>query len=300
VWRCKTTLVFGTEYDFVECPTCGVLYFSPMPTTAQLTRFYSAAYYNFDHWREEGKGMAFARQLKRWKSAGKFLDVGCATGFFIHGIKQHSQWEVYGTDFGTSAVQFARTQLGLNVQLGNLADAHFPSNYFDYVHVNNVLEHVLNPLELLHECYRIIKPDGVFYVSVPNGFVDSRDLISFYNEEHKPVRSKHGHIFFFQKQTLLYLFSKIGFEIIKRQTSGWKRGLRSVGKVPRKRDWKAGYYPCMTPEQSAHAGDIKVPEQKKKYGDWYYYYRFWQGNLHRVSGLHNIGLDFLFLLRAKK
>jgi len=300
VWRCKTTLVFGTEYDFVECPTCGVLYFSPMPTTAQLTRFYCAAYYNFDRWREEGKGMAFARQLKRWKSAGKFLDVGCATGFFIHGIKQHSQWEVYGTDFGTSAVQFARTQLGLNVQLGNLADAHFPSNYFDYVHVNNVLEHVLNPLELLHECYRIIKPDGVFYVSVPNGFVDSRDLISFYNEEHKPARSKHGHIFFFQKQTLLYLFSKIGFEIIKRQTYGWKRGLRSVEKAPRKRDWKAGYYPCMTPEQSAHAGDIKVPEQKKKYGDWYSYYRFWQGNLHRVSGLHNLGLDFLFLLRAQK
>ena len=108
VWRCKTTLVFGTEYDFVECPTCGVLYFSPMPTTAQLTRFYSAAYYNFDRWREEGKCMAFARQLKRWKSAGKFLDVGCATGFFIHGIKQHSQWEVYGCCWRIDSIDLKR------------------------------------------------------------------------------------------------------------------------------------------------------------------------------------------------
>lgn len=300
VWLCKTTLVFGTEYDCIECPTCGVIYFSPMPTTAQLTLFYSAAYYNFDRWREEGKGMAFARQLTQWKSTGKFLDVGCATGFFMHGIKQHAQWEVYGTDFGASAVQFARTELGLNVRLGDLTEAHFPSSYFDYVHVNNVLEHVPNPLALLQECHRIVKPDGMFYVSVPNGFVDSRDLIAFYHEEQRPARSKHGHIFFFQKQTLLYLFDKIGFEIIKRHTYGWKRGLRSVRRLPQKRAWKTGYYPCTRPEQSVYEGDIHRAEQKKKHGDWYYYYRFWQGNWQRIPGLHNIGLDFLFLLRAKK
>ncbi len=300
VWLCKTTLVFGTEYDFVECPTCGVIYFSPMPTTAQLRIFYSAAYYNFDRWREEGKGMAFARQLKHWKSTGKFLDVGCATGFFMHGIKQHSQWEVYGTDFGASAVKFARAKLELNVQLGDVADVHFPSDYFDYIHVNNVLEHVPHPLALLQECYRIVKPDGLFYLSVPNGFVDSRDLIAFYNEAHEPARSKHGHIFFFQKQTLLYLFGKIGFEIIKRHTYGWKRGLRSVKKLPKKRDWKNGCYPCTIPEQSAYEGGINIPEQKKKHGDWYYYYRFWRGNVQRIPGLHNIGLDFVFLLRAKK
>src|SRR5262245_28946153 len=244
--------------------------------------------------------MAFARQLKRWQATGKFLDVGCATGFFIHGIQQHSQWEVHGIDFGASAVQFARTKLGLNVQLGDLAEANFPSHYFDYIHLNNVLEHVPNPLAVLQECYRIIKPDGLFYLSVPNGFVDSRDLIAFYNEEHKPARSKHGHIFFFPKHTLLYLFSNSGFEIMKRQTYGWKRGLRSVVKFPQKRNWKTGYYPCTGPEQSAYTGELTIPERKKKRGAWYYYYRFWRGNWQRISGLYNIGLDFLFLLRAKK
>lgn len=300
VWLCKTTLVFGTEYDVVECRSCGVIYFVPMPTPAQLAVFYSAAYYNFERWREQGKGMALARQLQRWKATGKFLDVGCATGFFIYGIKQHSLWEVYGTDFGASAVQFARTHLGLNVQVGDLADIHFPSNYFDYVHVNNVLEHVLNPIALLQECHRILKPDGLLYISVPNGFVDSRDLITFYNEEHTPARSKHGHIWFFQKQTLLYLFGTIGFRILKQQTYGWKHGLQSVKKLPKKRNWKTGYYPCTMPEQSAHAGDITIPESKKKHSNWYYYYRFWRGNLQRIPGLYNIGLNFLFLLRAEK
>jgi len=300
VWRCKTALVFGTEYDFLECPLCGVFYFSPLPTVAQLTRAYSAAYYTFDRWREEGKGMVFARRLQRWKARGKLLDVGCATGFFLHGIQQHSQWDVYGIDFGPSAVHFARTQLGLNVQGGNLADVHFPANYFDYVHVNNVLEHVLNPLELLQECYRVIKPDGMVYLAVPNGFVDSRDLIAFYNEEQLPARSHQRHIFFFQKHTLLYIFDKIGFAITKKQTSGWKRGLRSVGKFPKKSDWKTGYYPCTTPEQSVLEGDITLRAHKPPLPAWYHSYRFWQGHLHRIAGLHNIGLNFLFLLRANK
>src|SRR4030095_4805450 len=101
----------------------------------------------FDRSREEeAKGRWFAARLRRWKSMGTFLDVGCATGFFLHGIKTHSAWEVYGTEFGESAVQFARERLGLNVTQGNLVDAHFPEAFFDYVHVNNVLEHVLDPM----------------------------------------------------------------------------------------------------------------------------------------------------------
>src|SRR5262247_528501 len=217
-FQCRVNLVGSTAYDLVECLACGVLYFHPLPPEAELTCFYSAAYYSFDRSREEAKGRWFAARLQRWKSRGTFLDVGCATGFFLHGIQQHSQWEVYGTDVGPSAVQFARTQLGLNVQGGNLADVQFPSNYFDYVHVNNVLEHVLNPLELLQECWRVIKPDGMVYLAVPNGFVDSRDLIAFYHDAQQPARSHQRHIFFFQKHTLLSMFDTIGFTITKKQT----------------------------------------------------------------------------------
>ena len=193
----KVNLTFGTEYDLVACTNCDLIYFDPMPTVSELGQFYSGAYYDFDRSREEGKGMSFARRLMQWKPTGKFLDVGCATGLFINGIKKHSSWEVYGTDFGESAVRFAREKLGLNVKQGDLTDAAFPDAFFDYVHVNNVLEHVLDPISLLKECRRIVKPDGTFFLSVPNGLNDSLDLIDFWKEEKKPARSKNGHIFFF-------------------------------------------------------------------------------------------------------
>ena len=296
---CKVNLVYGTTYDLVECKECGVIFFFPLPTVAELALFYSASYYNMDRYREEGKGMAFAQHLKRWKTSGKFLDVGCATGFFINGIKKHSAWEVHGTDFGESAVRFAREMLHLDVQQGNLVDIHFPDASFDYVHVNNVLEHVLDPVTLLTECRRIIKPDGVFFLSVPNGFNDSLDLIDFYRMEHLPARSKNGHIFFFRDRTLLKLFDDIGFVVGKKKTYSLKRGMRSIGYLPRKSDWKTDLTPRASAEILA-SPEVSIPVQKGGHSNFYYKFRFIQGELQKIPGLHKFGLDFLFILHPKQ
>ncbi len=293
---CKANLIYGTVYDLVECENCGVIYFSPMPTIAELETFYNASYYNMDRHREEGKGMAFAKRLTRWKTKGKFLDVGCATAFFINGIQTHSQWEVYGTDFGESAIRFARETLGLNVRHGDLADAKFPDAYFDYVHVNNVLEHVLDPISLLKECRRIVKPEGVFYLSVPNGFNDSLDLIDFYNLEQQPARSKNGHIFFFRDKTLYKLFDEIGFTVQKQTTYSIKRGMRSIGYLPRKSDWKQDLFPKTSPEVIV-SSEINLPANAKKHSNFYYSYRFIQGELQKIPGLYKFGLDFEFILK---
>ena len=296
---CKVTLTAGTAFDLVECPDCGVIAFDPLPSPAQLSEFYSAAYYDFDRYREEGKGMAFARKLTRWRETGRLLDVGCATGFFIHGIRNNSLWEVSGTDFGEAAVRFANEKLQLNVQQGNLLDVAFPAKFFDFVHINNVLEHVLRPVEMLEESLRIVKPDGVVYLSVPNGVVDSRDLIDFYAMEKKPARSKSGHIFFFPARTLRSLLDRVGFEILRTRTYSIKRGLRSLGYLKRKKNWKTDYFPRevspLPPSQ-----EIVLDQRHTPHSRLYYYYRSIQGNLQMIPGIHPVGLDYLFLLRPRR
>ncbi len=296
---CRVNLVYNSDFDLVECPKCGIICFDPLPSPAELNRFYSASYYDFDMEREQGKGMAFAARLRRWEEKGEFLDVGCATGFFIDGIRKHSGWGVHGTDFGESAVNFAREKLGLDVRLGNLSDAGFPDGYFDYVHVNNVLEHVLDPVSLLKECRRVIKPDGTFFLSVPNGFNDSLDLIDFNNIEGKPARSKNGHIFFFPARTLLMLLDETGFVIRKKKTYSLKRGFRSIGYLPRKRDWKKDYFPREAPEVEV-SSEVVIPDKPRRHSDFYHRYRFVQGNLQMVPGLHKSGLDFLFIMSPKR
>lgn len=294
----KVSLVFSTEYDLVECPECGVISFDPLPSGGELARFYSGEYFNFSRWHDEAKGLMYARKLSGIKLKGKFLDVGSALGFFIYGIKQNSQWDVYGVEFGDAAVKYAKAELGLDVRRGEIQDAGFPDKFFDYVHVNNVLEHVRDPKTMLIECRRILRDDGYFFLSVPNGFNDSRNIIDFYNSEKLPSRSPNGHIFFFPKQTLLKLFSETGFEIISKKTGSLKRGLRNTGFLSKKKNWKNDYFPKNSPEVIKET-QIVISD-KKKYPDIYYKYRYLQSKLHDIPGLHNFGLDFLFLLRPSQ
>ena len=293
-FQCKASLDYGTVYDVLECPSCGGFYFDPLPSLNELENFYSPSYYDFERHKNEGRGMAFARKYLRYKKTGKFLDIGCATGFFINGIKNNSDWEVYGVEFGAAAAKFAQENLGLNVKQGEVMSASFPEHYFDFVHVNNVLEHVLDPPAFLRECRRILKPDGIMYLSVPNGFVDSRDLITFYKSENRPARSKNGHIFFFPKHTLLRMLDETGFIIEKSHTYGIRRGFRSLGLFPRRGKWKRPYFPR---EEAAGDQESVKTVHKPKHSDFYYLYRFTQLNLKMIPGLIPVGLDFQLILK---
>ena len=43
----------------------------------------------------------------------------------------------------------------------------FKDNTFDEIFCNTVLEHITNPLDVIKECHRILKPDGILIVLVP-------------------------------------------------------------------------------------------------------------------------------------
>ncbi len=293
----RVALVHDTASGLVQCPDCGVIRFDPLPSVEILNRFYSAAYYDFRRWPGEAGGTWFGRKLCRIGSTGRFLDVGCATGFFLNGIKKSTGWETHGVEFGKDAVAYARGELGLDVLEGDLTDAGYPDEYFDYVHVNNVLEHVLDPAGLLTECHRILKPGGHFFLAVPNGVNDSRNLIEFHRTENIPARSPSGHIFFFPARTLTMLFEKLGFEIKSQRTGSVKRGLRNVGILPRKKNWKEEHFPRSDMQVGTGHGVVVKEENRKP--ALYYKYRNFSADLGNLPGLHDFGLDFLFELEKR-
>src|SRR5207237_7317322 len=127
-----------------------------------------------------GLGRALARLELAKRDAGNFLDVGCGLGFFMDGVRSQCNWRVFGVEFSAAAVDFARAELGLEVKQGELSEVEYPNVFFDYIQLHNVLEHVIDPMKLLKECRRILKPTGELHLRVPNGTIDSRDLLKFF------------------------------------------------------------------------------------------------------------------------
>ncbi|MBI4719983.1 MAG: class I SAM-dependent methyltransferase [Chitinivibrionia bacterium] len=297
--RARICLGLDAVFELVECALCGCFFCDPLPTGEQLARCYSASYYDFDPRREEGKGMAFARRLSRIRGAGAILDVGCAAGFFINGIKMRSQWEVYGIDFGESAVRYAREELNLNVRCGELAEADYPARSFDYIHVNNVLEHVRDPVGLLAACKRMLKHDGILHLSVPNGANDVLGLLEFHRQEDRPAFSHKGHICFFPARTLLRMIEAAGFTAVRARTHGFKRGMRNAGILPKKRNWKASHEPRNPAPGGAPGedGGRISPPVGRAHSELYYRWRLSMDYLKMAPGLHRFGLDFLLLLK---
>jgi len=97
---------------------------------------------------------------------GRMLDVGCGDGSVLK-IAQDLGWDAEGVDFDPEAVANARRKR-LNVHAGKLKDQCYPDDSFDLVLISHVIEHVHDPLGMLREIRRVLRPGRILVVTTPN------------------------------------------------------------------------------------------------------------------------------------
>jgi len=102
-------------------------------------------------------------QLKD-KTNLKILDVGCGTGGTTSSLTKFGT--TYGTDFSTKALQFSNKR-GLNVLKSGVYELPFISETFDIITIFDTLEHIKDDLLVLKELKRILKNDGLIFLTVP-------------------------------------------------------------------------------------------------------------------------------------
>ena len=98
---------------------------------------------------------------------GRLLDVGSGSGELLARMDSLG-WNVEGVEPDSSAVCLANRTLRLSIRCGTLDEQGYPDSCFDAITLDHVVEHVHNPLDLLKECYRILKPGGIIAVKTPN------------------------------------------------------------------------------------------------------------------------------------
>lgn len=219
---------FGIQgsYCITHCPKCGLEQTSPLPSANELKQLYED-HYNFDG----ESNTAYTRMRQRlfssflyqlWlaidgdisfhlmKGTGHLLDIGCNEGRGLQLYRQNG-FEVEGLELNETAAEVARSH-GFKVHTQLLQDFQ-PTKLYDAVILSNVLEHSLNPREMLTQTSQILKSGGKIFMSCPNSRSWLRSIFggSWINW-HVPF-----HIVHFSVDSVSQLLNEIGFQNISIQ-----------------------------------------------------------------------------------
>lgn len=104
-------------------------------------------------------------------SEKKILNIGCGPGVDIDFLLKTDN-EVHGVDISDDALKLANERgiIPCKLDLSSSKQLPFEDASFDFIIATDIFEHLFEPLNILADCHRLLKPDGTLIASVPNHF----------------------------------------------------------------------------------------------------------------------------------
>ena len=140
-------------------------------------------------------------------SFGKILDVGCNAGQFLD---EMNGFERYGIDRSPSHGKIAKEKYGENIFIGTFEDYQSPGFLFDCITLQDVLDHMVYPLEVLKKCNQLLKPGGLLVVKVH----DMSSLFARTMGRNFYAFIPQTHLFYFSRAALVTALEKTSFDVI--------------------------------------------------------------------------------------
>ncbi len=104
--------------------------------------------------------------LKYDKLRTNVLDIGSGMGTFLYASKPHYK-KLTGIDVSEKMANFVRTKVGVNVLLEQFQD-HASTEPYSLIHMSHVIEHVPNPNAWMQHARKLLHPEGILVINVPN------------------------------------------------------------------------------------------------------------------------------------
>lgn len=203
--------------QLVRCTMCGLAYLNPRPRGDIILDSYSNAVDPVFAAQNPMRIATFKRTFERLarrhdialSRATRVIDVGCAGGAFPKAAHDLG-CSVVGIEPSRWLSKVGREEFGLDIRSGILSDFAFEEASFDVVTLWDVIEHLLDPNEVLAEVQRILKPGGHLVVNYPDyGSVAARLL----GRRWPFLLSVH--LFYFTRATITRLLKRAGFEVVE-------------------------------------------------------------------------------------
>ncbi|MDP8216760.1 MAG: class I SAM-dependent methyltransferase [Candidatus Kaelpia imicola] len=150
----------------------------------------------------------------------RILDIGCGAGGFSEKLKNRGVEEIVGIEKNSELCKLAKDRLNevFSADIENF-QLSYPKEYFDCIIYADILEHLIEPLNVLISYKKYLKDQGFIIASIPNiryykvilrlilggtwDYMDEGGLLD------------KTHLRFFTLVNIKELFQKAGFEIVE-------------------------------------------------------------------------------------
>lgn len=223
---CKDHLVSGENFNLLLDDSLDLLMTNPKPENDQLGKYYESEEY-ISH--TDGKksivdvvyqmvrNYTLKKKLKLIESfqteEKNILDIGAGTGDFLKICADHN-WKVTGVEpnAGAREIALGKSKEGLffdSVESLKKEEGVFLG--FDVITMWHVLEHVPNLDETIFNLKKLLKPEGVLIVAVPN----FKSFDAAYYKEFWAAYDVPRHLWHFSQTAIRRLFFFQGMEVVK-------------------------------------------------------------------------------------
>ncbi len=171
--------------DIHSCSKCETLYTNPRPTSEVLDWFYKGSV-NYDYWNKYifpasetarrqkifvprvDKVLEFCEKYN--VNTDSLLEIACAFGTFCVEMQSRNRFNrIIGVEPTPSLAETSR-QKGIEVIEDVIENIIFKEDeLFDVVVNFEVIEHIFSPKDLIAQSKKLLKKNGLFIVTCPNG-----------------------------------------------------------------------------------------------------------------------------------
>ena len=200
---------------------------SPLPTQQELAEYYQRGYkkrkspgmvLHYFRYSEENKKIVFNEYRLSLSDIGisnemlhnkKILDYGCSNGFFLDFCFENSCFkkDLFGYDIAEDLLNEVRKK--------NYNILNNENNFFDYMFLWDVLEHVSYPKAILQSVKLYLIEGGEIIVQTPRIGILSDSLKDEW-QHFLPFE----HVILYSRESLVKLFSDAGFQLLKISSFG--------------------------------------------------------------------------------